>query len=483
MANLASSPKFQAFDLNGDPLSGGKLYTYLSGTSTPATTYTDAGGGTPNANPVILDSRGEADVWLPVDVAYRYTLKTAADVLIWTVDGIYGSLTTGGLQNNTTNWVVAGGTADAITATYVPAISSLADGQLCFFRATGQNTTTTPSFSPNGLPARTITMKGGAAVHVGALPGALAEVILRYNLANTRWELVNPAAAAAIEPVRLPVRVATTGLVNVGPSAPLVVDGVTLVAGNRVLVRVQDGGNPHASHGIYTVTTPGTGSNGTWTRATDADSAGDLFGGMLVSVSEGTANADSLWMLTTDDPITIGTTALTFEKPYAGKGANADITSMTAVTAINRTGGTAITGTNTNDNAAAGVVGEYIESVVSVGSPVALTTNVQANITSISLTAGDWDVSGQVGFVTAGTTSVTRFDASVSTTSATIDATSYAKITTDARVPGAVTAYILTPNTRRVSLASTTTVYLVANSTFTVAANSGYGVISARRVR
>ena len=197
MANLAPSPKFQAFDTNGDPLSGGKLFTYLSGTSTPATTYTDAGGGTANANPVILDSRGEADVWLPVDVAYRYTLKTAADVLIWTVDGIYGSLTTGGLQNNTTNWVVAGGTADAITATYAPAITTLADGQLLFFRATAANETTTPSFSPNSLTARTITLKGGAAVHVGAIPAALAEVILRYNLANTRWELVNPAATAA----------------------------------------------------------------------------------------------------------------------------------------------------------------------------------------------------------------------------------------------------------------------------------------------
>jgi len=195
MANLTPSPKFQAFDTNGDPLSGGKLFTYLSGTSTPATTYTDAGGGTPNANPVILDSRGEADVWLPVDVAYRFTLKTAADVLIWTVDGIYGQLTTSGLQNNTTNWVVAGGTADAITATYSPAITTLADGQLCFFRASAANATTTPSFSPNGLTARTITLEGGAALRAGEIPGALAEVILRYNLANTRWELLNPAFA------------------------------------------------------------------------------------------------------------------------------------------------------------------------------------------------------------------------------------------------------------------------------------------------
>ena len=195
MANLAPSPKFQAYDANGNPLTGGKLHTYLTGTSTPATTYTDSGGGTANANPVILDSRGEADVWLTVGVAYRYTLKTAADVTIWTVDGITGSPSSADLQNGTINWVAAGGTADAITATYASALTTLVDGQLCFFRATAANATTTPTFAPNGLTARTITKDGGGALNVGDIPGNLAEVILRYNLANTRWELMNPSAS------------------------------------------------------------------------------------------------------------------------------------------------------------------------------------------------------------------------------------------------------------------------------------------------
>jgi hypothetical protein len=59
-----------------------------------------------------------------------------------------------------------------------------------------------------------------------------------------------------------------------------------------------------------------------------------MFGGMLVAVSEGTANADSIWMLTTNDPITIGTTALAWQRKDAGAaaqpGANADITSLNA---------------------------------------------------------------------------------------------------------------------------------------------------------
>ena len=99
------------------------------------------------------------------------------------------------LQNVTSNWVVAGGTADAITATYSPALSALVDGQLCYFRATAANATTTPTFSPNGLTARTITLEGGSALRANEIPAANAEVILRYNLANTRWELMNPAFA------------------------------------------------------------------------------------------------------------------------------------------------------------------------------------------------------------------------------------------------------------------------------------------------
>lgn len=78
--------KHQFFDSSGNPLSGGKLYAYVAGTSTPKDTYTDQGGLTANANPVILDSRGEASIWF--NGSYKVVLKTAADATIWTVDNI-----------------------------------------------------------------------------------------------------------------------------------------------------------------------------------------------------------------------------------------------------------------------------------------------------------------------------------------------------------------------------------------------------------
>ena len=63
MASLMPQGKQQYFTANGIPLVGGKVYTYSAGTTTPLATYTDAGGSTPNANPVVLDSRGEGSIW------------------------------------------------------------------------------------------------------------------------------------------------------------------------------------------------------------------------------------------------------------------------------------------------------------------------------------------------------------------------------------------------------------------------------------
>lgn len=92
MATLTPAPKIQFFDANGNPLAGGKLYSYDAGTTTPRSTYTDYGGGTPNANPVILDSRGEANVWLD-SALYKLKLTSATDVEIWTVDNVGGAAT------------------------------------------------------------------------------------------------------------------------------------------------------------------------------------------------------------------------------------------------------------------------------------------------------------------------------------------------------------------------------------------------------
>ena len=87
MAILSPPPKLQFFDANGVLLVGGKLYSYAAGTSTPLATYTSAAETTSNTNPIILNARGEAEVWLGTPL-YKLKLTTAADAEIWTVDNI-----------------------------------------------------------------------------------------------------------------------------------------------------------------------------------------------------------------------------------------------------------------------------------------------------------------------------------------------------------------------------------------------------------
>jgi hypothetical protein len=89
-----NTPKFRAFDANGKPLIGGKLWSYQAGTTTPKATYTDATGITPNTNPVILDSTGQANVFLGTGT-YKFMLENSLGVEQWTEDQIAGATSPG----------------------------------------------------------------------------------------------------------------------------------------------------------------------------------------------------------------------------------------------------------------------------------------------------------------------------------------------------------------------------------------------------
>lgn len=126
------------------------------------------------------------------------------------------------------------------------------------------------------------------------------------------------------------VRVATTADVALG--GVQTIDGVALVAGDRVLVKDQAAA---AANGIYVV------AAGAWSRAVDADASIEVTPGLFVPVEQGTANADSVWQLATDGPIALGTTALTFEASAGPSGVSAG--SYRSVTVDKRgrvTGGT-----------------------------------------------------------------------------------------------------------------------------------------------
>lgn len=87
MAVVTPTAKAQFIDAAGVPLAGGYLYTYAAGTTTPQATYTDSTAATANSNPIVLDSRGEANIWLS-SADYKFKLTDANGTEIWTVDNI-----------------------------------------------------------------------------------------------------------------------------------------------------------------------------------------------------------------------------------------------------------------------------------------------------------------------------------------------------------------------------------------------------------
>lgn len=129
-------------------------------------------------------------------------------------------------------------------------------------------------------------------------------------------------------------RVVTTTNITLAGGAPNTVDGVTLAANDRVLVTAQSTGS---ENGIYYVTTLGTGSNGTWARSVDTNSTGELLSGTIVMVTEGTVFKDTQWKLTTDDPITIGSTALTFVQNYSANSISAGTSNVVVTSNSNVT--------------------------------------------------------------------------------------------------------------------------------------------------
>lgn len=156
----------QFFDNNGNPLTGGKLYTYAAGTTTPQATYTSAAGSTFHTNPIVLDAAGRvpgsSEIWLADSQIYKFVLKDSNDVLLATWDQITG------VNSNFVNYTAetevqtatAGQTVFTLTTmSYVPGT-----GNLTVF-VDGVNQYEGTSYAETDSTTVTFT----AGLHVGAL--------------------------------------------------------------------------------------------------------------------------------------------------------------------------------------------------------------------------------------------------------------------------------------------------------------------------
>lgn len=219
--------------------------------------------------------------------------------------------------------------------------------------------------------------------------------------------------------------------------------------------------------GGVTIVVPSGAAVGCWSRLNSIVTLAN--GKILVGNSSNVATAVTM----SGDATLANTGAITVTK-----------TSGTAFTAA----ATATTGqlpaTATNDSAAAGKVGEYIFSFVLQASAVSLSNGIAANITSISLTAGDWDVYSMISDLPANTTVMSYLYSNISTTSVTISSNDFSFSSWTGSVTGNGSTFLVAlPAAKRISVSTTTTVYAVAQSAFTTSTNIAWGGLWARRAR
>lgn len=148
---------WQFSDNSGVILSGGLLYTYTAGTTTPQATYTSSGGGTANSNPIVLDAYGRTanEVWLTQGIAYKFVLKTSAAVTIGTYDNISGINDFGALSASSGSSLIGYLPATGSATNVQAAIRALQASDLTF-ALKGANTDITSLASP-ALGAATAT--------------------------------------------------------------------------------------------------------------------------------------------------------------------------------------------------------------------------------------------------------------------------------------------------------------------------------------
>jgi hypothetical protein len=174
----------QFSDANGAPLTGGLIYTYLAGTSTPATTYTTRDGTTNNTNPIVLDAAGRTpnEIWLDGGVLYKFVLKSSTYVQIGSYDSIPAINDTTSISNLIT---VAG--TNALTGLATPTLVGYATGAQYSFIAQNTNTSAV-TIDIDTLGVKSITKFGTVALAAGDIQaGALT--LIEYD--GTRFQLLN----------------------------------------------------------------------------------------------------------------------------------------------------------------------------------------------------------------------------------------------------------------------------------------------------
>jgi phage-related tail fiber protein len=282
-----------------------------------------------------------------------------AELALNEADGVlYAGFGTGGAGGSATTIASIGGTNWASKAYVTSAVAAVdVSSQLASYAPlaspalTGSPTATTASNSDNSTRiATTAYVQAQSYVTTAARLDQFASPTSSVSMNSQKLtnlgtptadaDAVTKAYADALRSgldVKQGVRAATTA--NITLSGTQTIDGVAVIAGDRVLVKNQSTGS---QNGIYLV------AAGSWSRATDADADSEINPGMFCFVEEGTSNADTGWVCSNNAPTTVGSTPLTFAQ-FSGAGSfSVDATLTKTGNSIGLTSGIASAGTYTS---------------------------------------------------------------------------------------------------------------------------------------
>lgn len=380
-----------------------------------------------------------------------------------------------------TYYLLSNGTIANNTATTLTANDS--DATLLASTALSSSNTTGNSIIAYDGPTGNITIGAGSGTAIDGTTGAVDNAVIRAD--GTGGNTVQSSAVAIADTTG--VISGTQGVTISGSTSGSVALAATATGGQLTVgtgpTTVTDSAGKVLSAALNTVQ-PAQGGTGITALGTGVATAlavntGSAGAFVVFSGALGTPSSGTVTNLTGTASINInGTVGAT--TPTTGA-----FTTVSATGAITPSQTNGIIGTTTNNDASAGSVGELLTASRAAASATSLTTITAKTITSVSLTAGDWDVWGIVDYVPAATTTTAYVQQGASQTDNALGAQDTFSACSGGNLSGTVLGSLIAENipTQRISLAGTTTVYLVGLAAFAISTLTAYGSIFARRRR
>ena len=241
---------FQFLTTTGLPLSGGQIYTYQAGSSTPLTTYADNGGTVPNANPIVLgvDGRPQTEIWLTQGFNYKFILTDSSNNIIQSYDNLYGILQTAPVVSNTV--------PSGLIAIWSGSVGSIPSGWVLCNGLNG-----TPDLRNSFI------LGAGNTYAVGATGGSTDAIVPSHNhtFSGTATGTTNTGNAAISDPGHSHTVTNVSAITGSGAEQIAANSGSNLggrsFSTNSSTTGITDSGHTHTFSGTASATTATTGSS------------------------------------------------------------------------------------------------------------------------------------------------------------------------------------------------------------------------------